>query len=47
LKDIAQHRQAILDRQEGRPLEFDLGRTIDHIREERDDELNTSSIHRC
>jgi hypothetical protein len=39
LKQIEQHRKAILARREGRPLEIDIARTVEQIREERDDEL--------
>lgn len=42
LKQIEQHRQAILDRREGKPLEIDLVGIIEQTREERDDELLAS-----
>lgn len=41
LEQIEQHRQAILARRNGDPLEIDLAETIKQIREERDDELLT------
>lgn len=45
LQQVGQHRQAILARREGKPLEIDVAATIQQIREERHDELldNTSS----
>ncbi len=39
LEQVAQHRQAILNRRNGEPLEIDLTATIEQMREERDDEL--------
>lgn len=39
LKQIDQHRMAILARRDGKPLEIDIAETIEQIREERDDEL--------
>jgi Arc/MetJ-type ribon-helix-helix transcriptional regulator len=39
LEEIAEHRQAILDRRNGVPLEIDWAATIAEMREERDDEL--------
>jgi hypothetical protein len=44
---INQHRQAILDRREGKPLEIDLAMTIEQVRGERDNELiDTATKHR-
>jgi len=39
LGQIDQHRQAILTRRNGKPLEIDLTTAIEQMREERDDEL--------
>ena len=39
LEQINQHRQAILNRREGKPLDIDLTAVLHQIREERDDEL--------
>ncbi len=39
LEQIAEHRQAILARRNGEPLEIDLSATIEKMREERDHEL--------
>lgn len=44
LKQIDQHQQAILTRRNGKPLEIDLVATIEHMREERDDELLGNSF---
>ena len=44
LEQIKSHRQAILDRRGGRPLETDAVELINQIRDERDGEL-TSVIH--
>jgi hypothetical protein len=44
LEEIGRHRQAILDRRAGKPLEIDLAEIIKQIREERDDELFTSAV---
>lgn len=46
LKQVAQHRQAILARRDGKPLEVDLAETLEQMREERDGELLASSGHR-
>ena len=46
LEQIGQHRQAILSRRNGDPLEIDLAETIKQIREEREDELFASFGHR-
>jgi len=39
LELIDQHRQAILARRKGKPLEIDLATTIEEVRGERDNEL--------
>jgi hypothetical protein len=39
LERIVLHRDEILERREGRPLEVDVAALIDETREERDDEL--------
>ena len=39
LEQVDQHRQSILARRKGKPLEIDLVETIDQIRGEPDDEL--------
>ncbi len=39
LELVDQHRQAVLARRKGKPLEVDLAATIDQLRTERDDEL--------
>ncbi len=39
LEIVDQHRQAVLARRKGIPLEIDLEATIDQLRTERDDEL--------
>jgi hypothetical protein len=39
LEQVVQHRQAVLARRGGKPLEIDLTATIEQIREERDGEL--------
>lgn len=39
---VEQHRQAILARRNGKPLEIDLTAAIEQMREERDDELLAS-----
>lgn len=44
LEQVAQHRQAILNRRNGQPLEFDLSAAIGRLREERDDDLITSAL---
>src|SRR3990172_8933886 len=44
LEQVAQHRQAILARRNGEPLEIDLAATIERMREERDDELIASAF---
>jgi hypothetical protein len=46
LEQVAGHRQAILARRNGKPLEIDLTGIIEQMREERDDELLASSGHR-
>jgi Arc/MetJ-type ribon-helix-helix transcriptional regulator len=46
LDQIDQHREAILTRRNGDPLELDLAETIKQVREERDDELLDSFGHR-
>ncbi|MFU8771316.1 MAG: plasmid partition protein ParG [Anaerolineales bacterium] len=48
LTKINQHRQTILDRRGGQPLEVDLEDIIEQIREERDDELLSGMFdHHC
>jgi hypothetical protein len=42
LGQVEQHRQAILARRNGKPLEIDLTAAIEQMREERDDELLAS-----
>ena len=44
LQEIGQHRQAILDRRAGKPLEIDLVEIVEQMREERDGELFTSVL---
>jgi hypothetical protein len=44
LQEIGRHRQAILDRRAGKPLEIDLVELIEQMREERDGELITGSL---
>jgi hypothetical protein len=44
LTEIGRHRQAILDRRAGKPLEIDLVELIEQMREERDGELITGSL---
>ena len=44
LAEIDRHRQAILERRDGKPLEDDLTETIEQMREERDGELFTSAL---
>jgi hypothetical protein len=44
LEQIAQHRQAILARRNGEPLEIDLAAMIERMREERDNELIASAF---
>lgn len=39
LERIRRHRQAILDRRDGKPLEIDVVELIDQMRDERDAEL--------
>ncbi len=46
LEQIKNHRQAILDRRGGKPLEIDVVDLINQIREERDGEL-TGVIQDC
>jgi hypothetical protein len=43
-QEIGRHRQAILDRRGGKPLEIDLAEMIEQMREERDGELITGSL---
>jgi hypothetical protein len=44
---IDQHRQAILTRRKGKPLEIDLATTIEQVRGKRDNELiNAATKHR-
>jgi ParB-like chromosome segregation protein Spo0J len=42
LEIVQGHRQALLSRLGGKPLDIDLAETINKIREERQDELRTS-----
>jgi hypothetical protein len=44
LQEIGRHRQAILDRRAGKPLEIDLVELIEQMREERNGELITGSL---
>lgn len=44
LEHVAQHRQAILERRNGEPLQIDLTATLEQIREERDDGLIANTI---
>jgi metal-responsive CopG/Arc/MetJ family transcriptional regulator len=47
LELIDQHRQAILARRKGKPLEIDLTATIEQVRGERDNELiDSAAKHR-
>lgn len=46
LEQVAQHRQAILNRRNGEPLVIDLTATIEQMREERDDELIANAFSR-
>lgn len=46
LKIIRAHRQALLDRREGQPLNFDPADLIERMREERGDELLSSAFDR-
>ncbi len=43
LELVDQHRQAILSRRKGTPLEIDITATINQLRAERDDELVTNA----
>jgi Arc/MetJ-type ribon-helix-helix transcriptional regulator len=50
LDHIRKHRQAILDRRSGKPLEIDTNEMIKKNREERDDELHyrdNDSLREC
>lgn len=44
LKRVEQHRQAILDRRGGKPLDVDLAELINRMREERDAELGSGIV---
>ena len=47
LELVDQHRQAILARRKGKPLEIDLATTIEQVRGERDNELiDSATKHR-
>jgi hypothetical protein len=46
LDTIGAHRQALLDRRDGQPLNIDLANLIEEMREERSDELLSSTFGR-
>ena len=46
LEGIERHRQEILDRRGGKPLDIDAAEIINQVREERDDELFTGTFSR-